>query len=294
MWASTCPATVACYVRSTQLVLDDGCGAMKLRLSFLAALLAALIATPGAPAASKASFYLSLGDSLAQGYQPIGGPWSPTGTSGYNHGYADELFKLTRDMYQQLQVVKLGCGGETTTTLRFGGGFCSYEQGSQLDAAAAFLEEHGEEVAFVTIDIGGNDLVSGGGVPAIAANLPVILNTLQKAAAPSVRIVAMNYYDPFVVPVWFGTQSLAALQSEVASIVAFNDFLETIYAMFGVEVADVEAAFSLTDLTIQPSGLPSNVQRTCEWTWMCTVSDIHANSEGYAVIARAFAEELAP
>jgi lysophospholipase L1-like esterase len=59
-------------------------------------------------------------------------------------------------------------------------------------------------------------------------------------------------------------------------------------------VADVEAAFSLTDLTIQPSGLPLNVQRACEWTRMCSVSDIHANSEGYAVIARAYAEELAP
>ena len=267
---------------------------MKLRLSILAALVAALIATPGARAASKATYYLSLGDSLAQGYQPIGGPWSPTGTSGYNHGYADELFKLTREKYQQLQEVKLGCGGETTTTLRFGGGFCSYEQGSQLDAAAAFLEEHGEEVAYVTIDIGGNDLLSGGGVPAIAANLPVILDTLQDVAAPNVQIVAMNYYDPFVAPVWFGTKSLAALQSEVASIVAFNDFLESIYATLGVDVADVEAAFSLTDLTIQLSGLPLNVQRACQWTWMCSVSDIHANSEGYAVIARAFADELAP
>ena len=85
----------------------------------------------------------------------------------------------------------------------------------------------------------------------------MILNTLQDVAAPNVQIVAMNYYDPFVAPVWFGTQSLAALQSEVASIVAFNDFLKSIYAMFGVDVADVEAAFSLTDLTIQPSGLPS-------------------------------------
>jgi len=47
---------------------------MKLRLSILATLLAALIATPGAPASCKATFYVSLGDSLAQGYQPAGGP----------------------------------------------------------------------------------------------------------------------------------------------------------------------------------------------------------------------------
>jgi lysophospholipase L1-like esterase len=247
-----------------------------------------------ASAGSKATYYLSLGDSLAQGFQPIGGPLkSGSAPPGYNHGYADELFKLTRERYEQLQEVKLGCGGETTTTLRFGGGFCIYEEGSQLAAAAAFLRKHGQDVAFVTIDIGGNDLLSGGGVLEIAANLPMIIDMLQDAAAPGVQIVAMNYYDPFVAPVWFGTQSVAALQTEIASIVAFNDFLEGIYGAFGVEVADVESAFSLTDVTIQPSGLPLNVQRACEWTWMCSDGDIHPNNDGHGVIANTFAVELA-
>ncbi len=267
---------------------------MKLRLSILAALLAALIATSGAPASSKAAYYLSLGDSLAQGYQPIGGPWSPGAPPGYNQGYPDQLFKLERERFPQLREVKLGCGGETTTTLRFGGSFCSYEGGSQLAEATAFLEEHAEEVAFVTIDIGGNDvtLENGSGVPAIAANLPVILDTLRDAAAPDVPIVGMNYYDPFLPPVWFGTHDLAALQAEVASIVAFNDFLEGIYGAFGIAVADVEGAFSMTDLALQPSGLPLNVQQVCAWSWMCSQGDIHPNSEGHAAIARAFAEEL--
>ena len=60
----------------------------------------------------------------------------------------------------------------------------------------------------------------------------------------------MNYYDPFVAPVWFQTQSLAALQARVAATVGFNDFLEGIYAAFGLEVADVESAFEVTDLTL--------------------------------------------
>ena len=88
----------------------------------------------------------------------------PEAPPGYNQGYADQLFKLARDRYPQLREVKLGCGGETTTTFRFGG-ICVYEQGSQLADAAAFLEEHGEEVAFVTIDIGGNDVIGGGRRP---------------------------------------------------------------------------------------------------------------------------------
>jgi lysophospholipase L1-like esterase len=267
---------------------------MKARLSILATLVAALIAIPVAPASSRATYYLSLGDSFAQGYQPIGGPYkSGNAPPGYNQGYADQLFKLTRSRYPQLREVKLGCGGETTTTFRFGGS-CTYEEGSQLAAAVAFLEEHGEDVAFVTIDIGGNDAISGGGVPEIAANLPAILDALQDAAAPNVEIVGMNYFHPFLPLVWFQTQDLGALQAAVSSIVAFNDFLEGIYQAFGLEAAEVEGAFSVTDVTIQPSGLPLNVQRGCEWTWICAAGDIHPNSDGHAAIAQAFAEVLAP
>ena len=104
----------------------------------------------------------------------------------------------------------------------------------------------------------------------------------------------MNYDDPFVAPVWFATHDPAALQAEVASTVAFNDFLEGIYAAFGMAVADVESAFSLTDSTIQSDGLPLNVQRACAWTWMCSVGDIHATDSGYAAIAHSFLEVLQP
>jgi lysophospholipase L1-like esterase len=269
---------------------------MKLiRISFLLALLAgALLLVPGAPASSKAMYYVSLGDSLAQGYQPIGGPASRESPPGYNQGYADQLFKLVRGDDQQLREVKLGCGGETTVTFRFGG-LCTYEQGSQLAEAVAFLQAHAGEIAFVTIDIGANDILSGGGPPAIAANLPPALAALKAAAGPGVPVVGMNYYDPFVAPVWFQTQSLVALQAEVAQTVGFNNFLEAIYGAFGVTVADVESAFSVTDLTLV-GGTPVNVLRACAWTWACAGPpvgfDIHANNEGYGAIADVFAEIL--
>jgi hypothetical protein len=78
----------------------------------VAAVASGLTVMAPAAAASKATYYLSVGDSLAQGYQPIGGPWRPLGVNGYAHGYADALFKAVRDRYEQLQLVKLGCGGE--------------------------------------------------------------------------------------------------------------------------------------------------------------------------------------
>ncbi len=268
---------------------------MRVRVSFLLAVLAAaLLAVPGAPAGgSKATYYVSLGDSLAQGFQPIGGPVSRRASPGYNQGYADQLFKLVRGNYTQLREVKLGCGGESTVTFRTGA-LCTYEHGSQLAEAVAFLRENRDDVAFVTIDLGANDILSGGGVPAVAANLPVILGTL-KAAAPDVPIIGMNYYDPLLASVWFSTQSVAAVQAEAALSAALNGFLGTIYGGFGIPVADVFGAFSTLDSTLV-GGTPRNVLRVCEWTWICAGAphgpDIHANSDGYGVIADAFLDEL--
>jgi lysophospholipase L1-like esterase len=267
---------------------------MRVRVSLLLVLLAAaLLAVPGAPGAnaggSKATYYLSLGDSLAQGFQPIGGPLSRTAPPGYNQGYADQLFKLVRGDYTQLREVKLGCGGESTVTFRTGA-LCTYEHGSQLAEAVAFLQENRDDVAFVTIDLGANDILSGGGVPAVAANLPVILGTL-KAAAQGVPIIGMNYYDPLLASVWFSTQSVAAVQAEAALAAALTGFLGTIYGGFGIPVADVFGAFSTLDSTLV-GGTPRNVLVVCQLTWMCAGEphgpNIHANSEGYGVIARAF------
>jgi lysophospholipase L1-like esterase len=170
---------------------------MRLRLTLLLALLAAaLLLAQGAPAGGKAVYYVSLGDSLAQGFQPKKFPPSPEPDK-YKQGYADQLYRLVRRDFQQLREVKLGCGGETTTTFRTGG-ICSYDAGSQLAEAVAFLQTHPGRIAFVTIDIGANDVIheDGGGVPAIAANVPVILATLQ-ASAPGVPIVGMNYYEGY-------------------------------------------------------------------------------------------------
>jgi hypothetical protein len=57
----------------------------------------------------------------------------------------------------------------------------------------------------------------------------------------------------------------------------------------------VAGAFSTDDLT-PVNGVPLNVLRICQWTWMCAPAplgpDIHANTTGYGVIARAFEDVL--
>jgi lysophospholipase L1-like esterase len=292
---------------------------MKVRrsIAMLFAVVAAAAVAPiagasnaSASAASKATYYLSLGDSLAQGYQPIGGPPVFGGAPpGYDQGYADQLFKLERGKYTQLQLAKLGCGGESTVSMLYGSegpdvaascgspAFYQYhypDGGTELAEAVHFLEQHRGDVAFVTIDIGANDLLGPSGIGPLLTNLPIILSELRAAAGPDVPIVGMSYYDPFAPQAW-SQGGLSGLQDQVAAVVGFNNLLEGMYTAAGGAVADVENAFSVTDFR-PVDGTPLDVVRECEWTWICTPPplgpDIHANTTGYGVIAQAFADQL--
>jgi len=258
-------------------------------------------AAPAEAASEQVSYYLSVGDSLAQGFQPIGGPHTNSAAAGYNQGYADQLLKLARDGgAKRLRLVKLGCGGETTASM-IADSFCpaDYATGTQLGDAVQFLDEHPGQIAFITINIGVNDIFECEGdpacfIPQIATNLPYILDTLRDHAGPDVRIVGANSYNPFVVD-WFDDP--AAGESAAQQIVMFNNFLESLFADAGVPVADVESAFAVTDFTTQAElkhvgTVPLAVYNVCTLTWMCTGpphgADIHANNDGYRVMAEAF------
>jgi lysophospholipase L1-like esterase len=266
-----------------------------LALATVASALAA--AAPGALAASKATYYVSVGDSLAQGYQPIGGPPSPLGVDGYAQGYANQLFKAMRGHYTQLQLVKLGCGGETTLTMVAGAAWCGFPAGSQLAQAEEFLSAHRGEVAFVTIDVGANDVFQYGdqATATILEFLPQILAGLRTAAGPEVPIVGMNYYGVGLPAIWSATHNLSGVQAYIAQVGAFNGLLESIYAAAGDPVADVEGAFQVGDTTLV-EGTPVDVLRECQWTWICASPplgpDIHANAAGYGMIAQAFEQQL--
>src|SRR5205823_2305506 len=146
-------------------------------------------------ASSPTTYYVSLGDSLAVGVQP-----STSGNSvRTNQGYADDLYNSVRSSRPGLQLVKFGCSGETTETMTRGG-ICRYANGSQLAAATAFLRAHRGSVAFLTIDMGANDVdacAPGGNVDAgcvlkgfsrIQAQLPDILQQLRTAGGSQLRI----------------------------------------------------------------------------------------------------------
>ena len=128
-------------------------------------------------------------------------------------------------------------------------------------------------------------------MPAIEANLPVILAALRDAVGPGVPIVGMTYYDPFLAEIWFTSFDLVALQAEAESHIV-NGALESVYGSLGDPIAEVDQAFSNNDTTIQSNGLPLDVQRICEWTWTCVAGDIHPNATGYGVIAQSFLDAM--
>lgn len=288
---------------------------MRPRLISIVAASAIMLTAQAAPAlaGSKDVYYVSVGDSLAKGYQP---PFSRNPTS-LHQGYADQLFKIVRSEISNLRLVKLGCGGETTDTIINGVDFCPFPDGSQLAQAANFLQAHRGQVEFVTIDIGANDIFEScldfstgildlscvnATLPTLQANLTTILQTLH-AAAPGVPIYGMTYYDPLL-GYWVlgpdGSRGNPAIaQTDAQAWDAFNAALVTTYQASGVTVADVAGAFATSDFTdlvpMKDVGLvPLNVANNCTWTWNCTRPplgpDVHANNDGYGVIAQAFAD----
>jgi lysophospholipase L1-like esterase len=285
---------------------------------------AAASAHPGQPEAPKYDYYLALGDSLAWGYQPnAAGAGVQSG-----HGYADDLAAYLRSQNnRQLRYVNLSCPGENTGTMI--NGACPDLAGSgqtytaQLAAAVAFLQAHPHARILVTLDIGANNvdgcLSASGiseacveqGLAAAGSDLPTILGELEAAAGERVTIVGMNYYDPFLAEWLTGTTGQRLAQASVGLSTTFNGILDSVYAAYGVQVADVAGAFDTTDFadTASYGGMtvPLNVADICGWTWMCAPSpangssastggmlfNIHCNDVGYAVIAQTF-EALLP
>ena len=274
---------------------------LGLILALAATLTPPVLAAPARPNEGRAQYYVSLGDSLSVGIQP-----DATGANQPSDvGYADQVYGALLPAMPRLQLVKLGCSGETTQTM-IEGGICAYEKGSQLDEAVAFLRTHRPFVKLVAIDIGADDLLPCAGETTVdlacvqsafdqvPGRLFQILRALRQAAGPDVPIVAINYYNPLVAA-WLqgGAGQELALQS--ASLLGeFNAMLRAIYGLFSVPVGDVAAAFDSADFStiVVVPGLgpvPQNVALVCGLTWMCVFPpqgpNVHPTADGYGVIS---------
>jgi lysophospholipase L1-like esterase len=280
------------------------------KLALALASIALLAAALPAYAAAKTSYYVSLGDSLSVGYQPRASGSSFT----TRQGYVDDLFKIERRKLRGLRMVKFGCAGETTGSISTDSASCSYGLfANQLAAATAFFKAHRGQIAFVTIDIGANNVDGcaphnqidatclNNGIAAIKKDTPIIAKRLRRAAGAHTQIVDMNLYDPYLELYIAGSQDLAKASVGLADQV--NKTIVDGFAKSKIKTADIANAFQIHDLTTMTNlpgvgQVPVAVARNCQLTWMCAAPpvgpNIHANPAGYLLIAQTFAKLIKP
>ncbi len=279
--------------------------------------LVALAAPAAAGAQPEKRYYLSLGDSLSVGVQP--------GASGANtltkQGYAPQLARKAG----RVKLLEYGCAGTTTEEMIKGAPCASpahrtpfrnrSRATSQLAAAEKILRKNRKRMAFVTINIGANDVVSCGdggkididcvnrGIAAIKKNGPTIAKRLRRAAGRRVPMAVTTIYDPFLQQ-WFngdGGKGIAKASVDIARD-QFNPAIVSAFKKHGFKIArtaeafDTYVPFERTTTYGGRSDVPLAVARICRLTWMCAAAprglDIHANKAGYGVMADAFRKAL--
>src|SRR5215213_557017 len=284
----------------------------------VAAIVAALslLALPAAAqaATAKSSYYVSLGDSYAAGYQRF----SATSARTTKDGFAYQVVGKAKKRGYSLKLANFGCGGETSVSILtrktkcagLGPGGVDYAGVTQATAAERFLRKHRGHVKLITVSIGGNDVTAcakeanpvdcvGPAMEKVKANGKKLLKRLRKAAGSKIRIVGITYPD-VILGSWVGEQpnqdlaklSVAAFQS------LLNPALKEIYESVGGRFVDVtKATKAYTPLeqttTLAPYGqIPVAVAEVCELTAYCAYRDIHPNTKGYALIADLVAKTL--
>jgi lysophospholipase L1-like esterase len=228
-------------------------------------------AATGAPGSSvPASYYLALGDSV-----PV---WDRT------HSYAHLLENHYASSVTKLTLVNMAVSEATTTSMLNTG---------QYQSALQFLHKHVGHVALITIDIGGNDIVHcatptgldmtciAAGMDTVHTNLTTMLAGLA-GAAPGVRIIGMNYYDPYLGD-WLAGGALRQVALGSVSVVAsLNTALTSLYGGSAV-TADVQDAYKTTNDTSMvrsPWGrAPVDVKLACSWLW---ITCREGRKEGFA------------
>jgi hypothetical protein len=262
-------------------------------------LLLASLGTATSARADTTRYYLALGDSLSI---------TPGGGATPGHGYVPDIYNWASPQMPGLVLEDLGCGGDSTTRM-INGGNCSakYATGNQLGDAVAFLQSHPGQVSFVTIDVGGDDIV-GCAIPTInstcvqkaltnvATNMQTILTALRNAGG-NVPIVGMTYYDPILAFYLNGPDGQATARSSIDILKSLNKELSHAYRQFHVTIADVQRTFQSTNWSMhgsfQGQTLPVNVANICNWTHMCEANpNIHTNDVGHQLIATTYERHL--
>jgi lysophospholipase L1-like esterase len=255
-------------------------------------------------------YYLSIGDSLAEGWQPV--PADAT-----LHGYSDQVVTDLAS-HIPLTLVNYGCGGATTSTALFTNGCTTggeaedgtyYPTTTQIGAAVAFAQAHPGQVMLISISLGANDyggcLVNSrptncltSRLASMKTNLSTIASDLRSTVGQSVPIIAItdNANDM--------EHYLRGPAGRISARDWLNEFktvivptLQEAYSPSNVTLvnilSDIGSFIPWTrEVKYPPYGkIPLALARTCQLTWECSSgnTDEHPNSAGYTLMAREIA-----
>ncbi len=266
-----------------------------------------------ASAATARSYYLSLGDSLAQGYQPGYADGSET-----LHGYSNRVVTDVARRYH-LTLENYGCGGATSASVLYSdgcrpGGLANngvrYPAEPQSVAAVDFIRAHKGHIGLITLSIGWNDFDSCVGMAdpsqcvtptlaAMQANLEVLASNLRAAVGPSTPVVAMNYSAPDLADWLLGSTGQVTARQWITELrSAVNPTFDRAYRAAGITVLNITKAYGTyvpwsVKENLAPYGtIPYAVAQICMNTWMCKIRNEDASNYGYALIASRIANYL--
>jgi lysophospholipase L1-like esterase len=256
-------------------------------------------------------FYLAIGGSESVGVQPTAS--DPNG-SRTDEGYANDVVANEASLGVTLDLHEIGCPGETTTTMIYGGDTCYTPPDSQLNEAIAFLKSHQGESGLVTIDLGFNNVKTclahlstlttclNQQTMVVSNQLTIIVNALTAVAGPKVTFVGLNHDDPYLADSLIGGDGPRISNASLSMVNDLNQTLRSVYSSLHIPIADVAAAFSL-DVANSPKMKKNGAANlrsfeVCQLTWMCALApygpNLHPNDAGYLAIAGAIEAVLPP
>ncbi len=264
-------------------------------------------------------YYVAIGASQTLGFQPS----ASDGQQATDQGYTNDLLAIEKARWPELQLVTFACPGIRVdmalvgrTTNRPGSmaaetasGRCRRSTGSEVGTASAFIGSHPGQVVLVTVDLGFPDITvclkhaaidSACVTDALArvrSDLPRVVSRLRMAGGSSLRIVGLDYEDPFL-GYYVGQSGSDSSFAEASLQVVdrLDRVVSAAYKSAGARLAQVSDAFDTN--VIAPSSLrgrgtvPLDVKRICTLTWMCIDRNPHPNAKGYRAIASAVAAAL--
>jgi hypothetical protein len=260
------------------------------------ALVVGLGLVAGAPARAKTMYAVSLGDSLATGFE-----LGANGTAVSSPlDYTQRVFARARTRFPGLKQRRFGCVGEDTTTFRFGscaGARSEPQRLAQLKRAVMFLQSHRGRVAYVTLSLGAENFtpcITSAGMDAacvtdgqrrLTRDLPPIHRTLRRAAGPRTPIAQLLFYDPYVTfALDPGPDAHRRAAAASAVVRTLNLAIVDAGRAARLRYADGYTAFGAGDVT-----------RACRLTQQCLPppqANWHPTDAGYAALARAFIRTL--